>query len=154
MPSAEQQGDGFLSFDLSRFGAIARNTLQFQISPHLSGVFRYVDLHDYDKHVRQPDCSNADTYYDRNFDIIYQILKEGRFWPAITVGVQDFIGTGLFSAEYIVGTTALGPRLKVTGDGWRGAVGAAAQRRQPPPRANNAQLTPFYLARAHHARLL
>jgi hypothetical protein len=23
MPSAEQQGDGFLSFDLSRFGAIA-----------------------------------------------------------------------------------------------------------------------------------
>lgn len=115
MPSAEQQGDGFLSFDLSRFGVIARNTLQFQISPHLSGVFRYVDLHDYDKHVRQPDCSNADTYYDRNFDIIYQILKEGRFWPAITVGVQDFIGTGLFSAEYIVGTKALGPRLKMTG---------------------------------------
>jgi len=127
MPSGDQQPDGFLSFDHSRFGGIGRNTLQFQIGPRLSGVFRYVGLHDYENYYCQPDCTNTlrdYTYYDRNFDISYQILNEGRFWPAVSIGVQDFVGTGLFSAEYIVGTKALGPRLKVTGGVGFGRLGS------------------------------
>ena len=29
--------------------------------------------------------------------------------PAISLGVQDFIGTGVFSGEYVVGTKTVGP---------------------------------------------
>ena len=46
-------------------------------------------------------------------------LKEGQYLPAVTVGLQDFIGTGLYSGEYIVATKRLHPTLKATvGVGW------------------------------------
>ena len=127
MPSGEQMADGYLSVDHSQFGPVVRNALRFQITPRLSGTFRYVGLHDYEKHLCQPDCADGKdtyTYYDRNFDISYQILTESRFLPAVTIGVQDFVGTGLFSAEYVAGTKALGPRLKVTGGVGFGRLGS------------------------------
>ena len=49
LPSGEQLADGYLSLTHSDFGPIARNALRFQITPRLSGIFRYVGLHDYEK---------------------------------------------------------------------------------------------------------
>ena len=127
LPSGEQLADGYLSLTHSDFGPIARNALRFQITPRLSGIFRYVGLHDYEKHLCQPTCADgqdAYTYYDRNFDISYQIVTEGRYWPAVSIGVQDFVGTGLYSAEYMVGTKAIGPKFKVTGGVGFGRLGS------------------------------
>ena len=36
------------------------------------------------------------------------MLNEGRFVPAISLGLRDFIGTGWYSSEYIVGTKSIG----------------------------------------------
>lgn len=50
--------------------------------------------------------------------------------PAVTVGLQDFAGTGLLSGEYVVATKTLAPGLKATaGLGWgrlgsKGSIGS------------------------------
>lgn len=125
MPSAEAQKDGFLSFSAAYFGPIRRNTLSFQITPRLSGSFRYMGVRNWtDKCTAESTCDldgidQYPTYYDRAFDLRYQLLDEGRYRPAVTIGFQDFIGTGLQSAEYIVATKTLTLGLKVTaGLGW------------------------------------
>lgn len=122
MPSGDQLPDGYLALDHSRFGPITRNSLRFQLTPRISGTFRYLTIYDWNSNVCPPSCSGVDkfeTYYDRNFDISYQILTEGRYRPAVTIGLQDFVGTGLASAEYIAATKTFAGRLKLTaGVGW------------------------------------
>ena len=42
--------------------------------------------------------------HDRSFDAHITILNERKYIPAISIGLRDFIGTGWYSSEYIVGT--------------------------------------------------
>lgn len=126
MPSGDQQPDGYLSYDHSRIGDILRNSLRFQITPRLSGTFRYIGLHQWNSKVASP----FPTYYDRNFDLSYQILTEGRYLPSLTIGLQDFVGTGLDAAEYVAATKTFGGRLKFTagiGFGRLGSYGSIGQ---------------------------
>lgn len=119
MPSGEQMPDGYLTLDHSQFGPITRNAMRFQLTPRISGVFRYIGIHNWGDKVcngigNPKLCDGFDIYYDRNFDISYQILTESRYLPSVTIGLQDFIGTGLSSAEYVAATKTFGPRLKLT----------------------------------------
>lgn len=126
MPSGEMQKDGTLSITSAHFGPISRTTLTFQILPRLSGSFRYTGVRNWDDVVP----SKFETYYDRSFDVGYQLAYEGKYMPAITVGLMDVIGTGYQAGEYIAATKTFGGRLKVTaGLGWGrlgsyGAIGA------------------------------
>jgi hypothetical protein len=118
MPSAQMQPDAELTASVSAFGnGSARTALTFQILPRVQGVFRYARIDDY----RDRDGDGvADPTYDRSFDIRVQLFREGRYTPAVTVGLQDFGGTGLFQGEYLVATKEFaGGRLAVTGGlGW------------------------------------
>ncbi|MEX5727349.1 hypothetical protein Ga0609869_000702 [Rhodovulum iodosum] len=115
MPSGEAQPDGQVSLTFGYFGGMSRTTLHFQLAPRLSGAFRYSGTRDWGDVVD----SNFDTYFDRSFDMRLLLLKERRYVPAVTLGFQDFVGTGLFSGEYIAATKELLPGLKVTGGlGW------------------------------------
>lgn len=133
MPSGEMQPDGYLTLNHGGFGPISRNTLSFQIFPRLSGSFRYVGIRQWNELTCPPRCTGGDafeTYYDRNFDLSYQLLKEGKYMPSVTIGLQDFIGTGLSMAEYVAATKNFGPRLKVTaglGFGRLGTYGALGE---------------------------
>jgi hypothetical protein len=122
MPTAQVQPDGQLSITYSRFGPIRRSTLSFQLTPRISASFRFLGVHDWNDRFCPPDCNGAnafDPYYDRSFDIRYQILTETALRPALLVGLQDFAGTGILSGEYLVATKTLAPGLKVTaGLGW------------------------------------
>ncbi len=114
MPSANVMPDGELSASVSYFGGVLRNTLTFQITPRLSGSFRY-------SAVEGLNLAGFDTYFDRSFDLRYQVLEqqEGRWWPSIAIGLQDFIGTGIYAGEYIVASRSFGEQLTVTGGvGW------------------------------------
>jgi hypothetical protein len=115
MPSGEAQPDGLLTVGTAHFGPVSRTTLSFQITPRLSASFRYLGVRNWDDVVG----SKFETYYDRSFDLRYQILREGQYVPAVTIGLQDFVGTGVLSGEYIAATKNLTPDLKVTaGLGW------------------------------------
>ncbi|EPX75635.1 YjbH domain-containing protein [Salipiger mucosus] len=110
MPTGHQMQDADLSLSLGGFEKTRRATLHFQITPRLSGVFRYVNLEGYNQ-VR-------DQYYDRSFDLRYLLMEETARRPAVSVGLQDFGGTGIYAGEYVAATKTFG-RLRATGGlGW------------------------------------
>ncbi|MEL6839946.1 MAG: YjbH domain-containing protein [Pseudomonadota bacterium] len=112
MPTAQSAPDAELAATLSYFAGSTRGTLSFQIFPRLSGSFRYTKIDDWV-------LDTGDATFDRSFDLRYRLVNEGRFRPAVAIGLQDFIGTGIYSAEYIVATKHLMPELAVTaGIGW------------------------------------
>ena len=114
MPSAQIMPDGEFSTTISHFGGITRNTLSFQITPRLSGAFRYAA-------TEGLNLAGFETYFDRSFDLRYQILqqREGGWWPSVAIGLQDFVGTGIYAGEYIVASRSFGDSLTVTGGiGW------------------------------------
>lgn len=129
MPTADIEADGQLTTSFGHFAGTTRSTLSFQVLPKLTGSFRYSALKGY-----RPNNYDLDTYYDRSFDLRYQILEETDQLPALAVGLQDFIGTGIYGGEYLVATKGFGDKLRVTaGLGWgrlgsNGAIGATGTR--------------------------
>lgn len=118
MPVAKSRPDGELAVTTSSFAGQTRNTLTFQITPRLSGSFRYSVLDDF---------NGPDTLYDRSFSLHYRFVDENisGLRPAIAVGLNDFLGTGVYSSEYIVATKTLTPRLRFSaGLGW-GRLGSS-----------------------------
>ncbi len=145
MPTADSAPDAELATTISHWAGTTRTTLSFQITPRLSGSFRYAAIEGllvpgynvdggYNPLVPLPPGVNPNTYYDRSFDLRYRILDETRYRPAVAIGLQDFIGTGLYGGEYIVASKSLTPTLRVTGGlGWGrlgsyGAIGSLGTR--------------------------
>ena len=96
MPTAEMAEDGELAGSYSRVATQQRATLTFQLAPRLSGSFRYTNIPGYEL--------NGTARYDRSFDLRFQMLDEGDWWPAVSIGLQDYLGTGVFSGEYLFAT--------------------------------------------------
>ena len=112
MPTAESAPDAQLSNTLSYFGGTTRSTITFQITPKLSGSFRYSALNGIP-------TGGINTLFDRSFDLHYRLASEGRFRPSLAVGLRDLIGTGVYASEYFVATKHIGQNLKFTGGiGW------------------------------------
>ncbi|WP_181711328.1 YjbH domain-containing protein [Roseovarius sp. TE539] len=117
MPVALSRPDGELAFTTSSFAGQTRNTLTFQITPRLSGSFRYSVLDDL--------AGRTGTLYDRSFSLHYRLLDESGWRPAFAVGLNDFLGTGVYASEYIVATKTITPRLRFSaGMGW-GRLGSS-----------------------------
>lgn len=115
MPTATPLPDGELQIGVSSFGGITRTALAFQITPRLTGAFRYNRIEDFQR-------AGFDTYYDRAFDVQYQVIPEGDLRPGLAIGLRDFGGTGIQAGEYVVASKGFAlPRGKVTvsaGLGW------------------------------------
>lgn len=117
-PTAETLEDAEIALSFATIGkGILRNTAAFQITPRLTGSFRYA------AHGRTiGDGGN----YDRSFDFSYLLLREGKYLPALAFGMRDFAGTGNYSSEYLVATKHLGPHLTLSaGVGWGRIAGQA-----------------------------
>lgn len=112
MPTSQSAPDAEMAATIGYFGGTTRTTLNFQITPRLSGSFRYSRIQNYFV------ASGASTF-DRSFDLRYRFLDEGLYRPAIAIGLRDFLGTGLYSSEYVTATKHVTPRLAFTGGiGW------------------------------------
>ena len=114
MPSAEMQPDAQFTITSSFFGGYLRNTISSQILPGLETAFRYSVLED------MLPAPAETTLYDRSFDVKLRLIQEGPDWPSVVIGLQDFLGTGVYSGEYFAATkNFLGGDLKLTGGvGW------------------------------------
>ncbi|GAB4288340.1 MAG: YjbH domain-containing protein [Roseovarius sp.] len=111
MPVATSRPDGELSLTASSFAGQTRTTLTFQITPRLSGSFRYAKQ---DKIL-----AGGKANYDRSFSLHYRFVDESGMRPAVAVGLNDFLGTGIYSSEYVVATKTVGGRLRFSlGMGW------------------------------------
>ncbi len=115
MPTAEVDPDGTIAATVAQIGDTTRTTVGFQITPRLSGTFRYTGIGNFN----HPQSNANDVYYDRSFDLRFQLVKESDYLPSVVIGLQDFIGTGLLGGEYVVATKTVAPGLKLTGGlGW------------------------------------
>ncbi|WP_298858736.1 YjbH domain-containing protein [uncultured Sulfitobacter sp.] len=98
MPSAEALPDGQVAIGVSNFGSQTRTTLTFQATPRIQASFRYVG-------IDNPNFSQSfDTYRDRSFDVRFLLNRESQYLPAVTVGLQDFAGTGIYAGEFVAAT--------------------------------------------------
>ncbi|WP_136646056.1 YjbH domain-containing protein [Tabrizicola sp. YIM 78059] len=133
MPSGEAQEDARFSYSLAVAGPITRATISFQFTERLSGSFRFQTWRNWN----ELDPIAPEKLTDKSFDIRYLLLKESRYLPALTIGMNDFTGRGLYSSEYVAATKSFGDRLKVTaGLGWGrlgsyGGIGAPFGDRPP-----------------------
>ena len=96
-PSAEMLPDGTYAVSYSWFGGTSRYNVTFQALPWLSASFRY-------NGIRNLNLFGFSTYYDRGFDVRARLWKERGWLPEVTMGLQDFAGTGVYAAEYFVAT--------------------------------------------------
>lgn len=109
MPSAHTMEDADASVTVSAFRNTQRNTFHFQITPRVSGVFRYSYIDNF---------VGRGAFYDRSFDLRYVLAEETRTRPAVTLGLQDFGGTGVYGGEYVVATKTVGRWRATGGLGW------------------------------------
>lgn len=50
---------------------------------------------------------------------IFRLINEGRYIPAVAIGLRDFLGTGTYSSEYVVVSKTFTPHLRGSvGLGW------------------------------------
>lgn len=110
LPSATSAPDADLAFTSSHLRNTSRNTLSFQITPRLSGSFRYANI---------DGQGDSQGLFDRSFDLHYRFIDEGAIHPAVAIGLTDIVGTGVYASEYLVATKQVTPDLAVTaGLGW------------------------------------
>ncbi len=115
-PSAFGHEDAEFAVVVSHFGQTTRTGLSFQITPRLTGAFRYASLQDFAPSLGG---SPRSTYFDRSFALQYRLLNEGDYRPALAVGMNDIIGTGVYGSEYLVASKHFGPRVSASvGIGW------------------------------------
>jgi hypothetical protein len=118
MPTAQSADDAEIAATIGYFAGTTRTTLSFQISPRLSGSFRYSNI------KNAPKVGGAGLF-DRSFDLQYRLIDEGPIRPSIAIGLRDIIGTGVYSSEYIVASKQVTPALALTtGIGW-GRLGSS-----------------------------
>lgn len=49
------------------------------------------------------------NYKDKAIDLKWQFLPEGKWWPAMSIGINDFQGTRIYSSQYIVASKQIYP---------------------------------------------
>ncbi len=96
LPTADMQPDGELGVTVGYFGNTLRSTLSFQFLPWLETAFRYSQISEFGGKGRD--------LFDRSFDAKIRLMQESERWPALAIGLQDFLGTGIYSGEYVVAT--------------------------------------------------
>lgn len=116
MPTAESADQSDIAATFAYSGSAGyRTSFTYQLTPKLTGSFRYAIFDMYAPDLNDPQFET----FDRSFDLQYRFNDESTYIPAIAVGLRDFLGTGRFGSEYIVASKSVGPNLIVTGGlGW------------------------------------
>jgi len=111
MRNARFMPDGYFWMDVALKSPDDRIDLNFQALPWLETTFRYAV-----NYALPPLGQRA--LYDRSFDMKFRLWQEGLYVPQVALGLQDFIGTGVYSAEYLVASKRFGPVDATIGMGW------------------------------------
>ena len=107
LPTGKKLPDGELVITQQLHEYLARAGLSFQLLSNIGATFRY------NGHGKGGDEAYGRINHDRSFDLHLTLWDEGVYLPSVSIGLRDFIGTGWYSSEYIVGTKSLG-RLEIT----------------------------------------
>lgn len=118
MPTAFGREDAELGLTVSNFKNQTRTSLTFQVTDRLSASFRYSFLYNI-RSTPDPTGTVFPYIFDRSFSLQYRFADEGRYRPALAIGINDLVGTGIYGGEYVVASKALTPKLRASlGLGW------------------------------------
>lgn len=122
--------DGMMEVGASFLNPFRRYYINWQILPWLETNFRYTDITNRPTGGTLFDQSQSrffsdlfgfrsgGTYLDRGLDFKIRLWEESSGRPALAMGIQDALGTGVFGGEYIVASKRFS-RLDVhLGMGW------------------------------------
>lgn len=100
-PTARMADDGEIGGGVQEVYPYAQLHLSLQALPWLETAVRYTEV--LDVPFGAGSRTNSPQHYkDRSVDFKVHLVEEGRFLPAVAMGIQDFGGTGLFSSQYLV----------------------------------------------------
>lgn len=116
-PTARFARDGQFTVGYNMVDPYDRYFVTMQAMPWLEGTLRYTSVRNR-LYSGVPEFSGDQSYKDRGFDFKIKLLDEGRYRPALAIGARDFLGTGLFSSEYIVANKNFGPIDASFGIAW------------------------------------
>ena len=100
MPDARIEDDGTLRLGISNSDPYSAIWSSVTMLPRLELSARYTAIKDVPAFVG----TDFGDLKDKAFDAKLLLLKESRFMPDISVGTQDFLGTHLFSADFVTMT--------------------------------------------------
>lgn len=113
MPNARMEEDGVLRGTIALDDVANLYNVTFQALPKVQATFRYA--------VFDPTRNRSvslDKSRDRSYELKAQVSSESSWRPAMALGVRDFLGTGIWEAEYFVASKALGRLDATIGVGW------------------------------------
>jgi hypothetical protein len=122
MPTAHMEPDGQLSASFAYLRNNQRYDLGFQALPWLQTHFQYSGLSHFN--------SDYPVYWDRSFGFKARLWTETSVLPTMALGIDDLIGTGIFSGEYLVASKQFGDVDTSLGMGW-GTYGSTNLFRNP-----------------------
>jgi hypothetical protein len=56
-----------------------------------------------------PNWKDYGNYKDKAFDLKYQFIREGKYWPALALSIMDPHGTRMYSGQYLVASKQIYP---------------------------------------------
>jgi len=122
MRTARFGPDGLFNIGYSRVDPYKRYAWNVQILPGLEVTFRYTEIRNR-LYSYVAGFSGQQTYKDRGADLKIRLWKESDYFPAVAIGLQDTLGTGIFSGEYLVASKRYRDLDFTLGMGW-GYVGS------------------------------
>lgn len=126
-PWAYAPPDGTLSLSISSALPYVYLATSAQVLPWFWFGARYTQVRD---RLYQPDSTNDTPYLDKGFDLVFSPLTEGRYTPAVSIGLLDIAGTGIFGSEYIAASKSWWGFSATLGLGW-GRLGSAGDLQNP-----------------------
>ena len=115
--------DGQFDVGFSLIQPYERYLITLQALPWLEATFRYTSVQDRDFQGNVHDGTGS-SFKDRGADLKLRVLRERKYLPTLAVGLQDGLGTGLFSGEYIVASKRFFDLDFSLGMGWGYSAGA------------------------------
>lgn len=110
MPNARFRPDGTIEAGLAFRRQRNFWFVNFQALPFLETTFRITD--------RLNGTTGRGTATDRAFDLKLRVWEENAWRPALAIGLQDVIGTGLYQGEYIAASKRFWSIDATLGMGW------------------------------------
>ncbi|UPY36176.1 YjbH domain-containing protein [Sediminicoccus sp. KRV36] len=110
MPNARFRPDGVVESGISWRQQREFWFVNFQALPFLETTFRLSN--------RLNGTTGRGTTTDRAFDLKLRVWEENAWRPALAIGLQDVIGTGIYQGEYIVASKRFWALDATMGMGW------------------------------------
>ena len=106
MPDARIDEEGTLRFGLSHMQPYSALWASISFFGWLEMSGRYTEIDNVEAFNR-PDTDFGD-YKDKAFDAKLRLLKESKYFPQLTIGAQDFLGTQVFEAQFVTLSKKIG----------------------------------------------